>query len=150
MSLQQSFDDPHRPTTDTTVRVFPNIAPTPRSPEPTWWNNPAAIALIGMPLSVGLTWLPWLPPILGVVAMLSSLVVAVCAAVAHLTWPESHVKALAEGAWVARQCGYQAAVSGHELHWMDGDDTIKHATVVRGSTGWDLILTDQNTSISVD
>ena len=136
MSLQQSFDDPHRPTTDTTVRVFPNIAPTPRSPEPTWWNNPAAIALIGMPLSVGLTWLPWLPPILGVVAMLSSLLVA--------------VKALAEGAWVARQCGYQAAVSGHELHWMDGDDTIKHATVVRGSTGWDLILTAQNTSISVD
>lgn len=143
MSLQQFFDDDHRATADTAVRVFPAVARTPRSMEPRRWNNPARVLFFGMPLSVGLTWIPWLPPALGVLVMLLALAVATWSALGCFAWPESRTKALMEGAWVARQCGYRAGVHGDELIWVDPAGALKHADVVRGNSGWDLVLTDR-------
>ncbi|GGG72073.1 hypothetical protein GCM10011374_41040 [Kocuria dechangensis] len=144
MSLQQFFDD-HRPTTTgTPVRVFPAVARTPRLPEPARWTNPFVTLIVTMFVSVGLTWIPWLPLLTGPAVMTLGLTLSVLSTISHLSWPDSRYEAAAEGVWVARQSGYRAGVHGGELRWIDQHGAIKTGHIARGSEGWDLVLTDQD------
>lgn len=45
---------------------------------------------------------------------------------------------------VAPEHGCRTGVHGEELHRLDEHGTLKHAEMVRGNTGWDLVLTDRN------
>ena len=144
MSLQQFFDD-HRPaTTDTPVRIFPAVARTPRLPEPKWWNNPFVVMPVTMTGALILTLIPGLPVLSGLAAMVISLALIVVGAISCFSWPDSRDAAVAEGAWVARQSGYRISVHGDDLRWIDQHGAVKSATVVRGETGWDLVLTGKD------
>ncbi|MCJ8504778.1 hypothetical protein MRU69_07825 [Kocuria flava] len=143
MSLQQHFDGSRPTATGAPVRVFADVARTPRTPAPRGWNNPAAVAVVGMPLSVCLTWIPFLPPLLGVLALALVLGYAAAAAVGWFSWPQSRDDALAEAAWVAAQSGYRVDLREGALRWFDRDGTARCATVLRGAHGWDLVLEDR-------
>jgi hypothetical protein len=56
--LQHFFDDHHRATAGTAVRVSAAVSPTFRPLEPKRWNNPAGAWLIGIPLSIGPAMIP--------------------------------------------------------------------------------------------
>lgn len=144
MSLQPFFDNRRPTTTEAPVRVFPAVAALPRLPEPGRWIHPLGIMLVTMVLSVGLTWITWLPGFTGLVVMLLGIVLTVGCAVSYLKWSDSREKAAAEGVWVARQCGYRASAQGEELRWLGPHGVVKAGHIVRGPKGWDLVLTDQD------
>jgi hypothetical protein len=142
--LQQFFDGRRPAAIGTPVRVFPAVAATPRLPERRWWNNPLGVLPATVAISTALAFLPGLPALTGLVALAIGFALAVVEAISYFSWPESRNKAAAEGVWVAHQSGYRVWVHQDGIRWIDPDGIVKVAIIVRGDTGWDLVLTDQN------
>jgi hypothetical protein len=131
----------HTPTRTALVRVFPNVAPTPRTPAPGKWNHPVGLLLTAMSCAVALTFIPALPPLAAVFTALIGFGLAVLSLVSRWWWwADSRERAVAEGVWVARQSGYRADPDGDHLRWLDQDGKVKRATILLGDRGWNLML----------
>lgn len=140
MSLQQySFDHGRSSTDHAPVRVFESVAPTPWLPGLRWWNNPVVVLLASLVAALALAFVPGAPPLTGFLTAVSGAALVLCMS-AHLWWPLSRERAIAEGAWVAAQSGYRISAHGDALRWSDEDGTARQALVVRGGDGWDLVL----------
>ncbi|MCG2624329.1 hypothetical protein LVY72_20775 [Arthrobacter sp. I2-34] len=140
MSSMQYDDSPIR-TLSGPVRVFRDVAPTPRTPAPQRWNHPVGVLLAMMGLAVLITFVPVLPPTFGLFTGLAGFVLAVLSMVSRWWWwADSRERAVAEAVWVARQSGYRIDADGGQLRWLDQDGRVKRAAVVRGDGGWNLML----------
>ena len=140
MSLQQYSSDHGRSLTGhVPARVFENVAPTPWLPGLRWWNNPVVVLFASLAAALALAFVPGAPPLTGLLTAVSGVAMVLCMS-AHLWWPLSREKAVAEATWVAAQSGYRISAHGDLLRWSDEDGTARQALVVRGGDGWDLVL----------
>jgi hypothetical protein len=142
MNSMHSYDDHgHTQTLPDPVRVFPDVARTPRTPAPRRWNHPVGLLLAAMACAVAFTFIPVLPPLSGAFTGLFGFAVAVLSVLSRWWWwADSRERAVAEGVWVARQSGYRADADGDHLRWLDQDGRVKRATIVLGDRGWNLML----------
>lgn len=142
MSVKQFLDDHDRSrTTATSVRVFADVAGTPRTPAPAWWNHAVTImfvAVIGAALSFTT---PALPALSGLLVAISGVALAALAEIDRGRWHASRARAVEESVWIADQCGYRVDAAGGALRWRNGDRSMVARLGHRGG-GWDLFLLD--------
>ncbi|MHC5558576.1 hypothetical protein [Kocuria sp. U4B] len=142
MSSQQSLDDHDRTrTAPVPVRVFDDVADTPWTPAPRWWNHPMTVAVTATLCACVLTVVPSLPPMTGFLVALTGYVAALGLAISRWWWSTSRDRAGAEAAWVAGQSGYALSVAEGALRWTDEDGT-KSARLDHHRGGWRLSLYD--------
>lgn len=142
MSSKQHLHDHRRAgTPPAPVRVFDDVADTPRTPAPRWWNHPVAIMSVAMISAITVFACPYLPPLSGLVLAVTGVAMASGAEVNRTWWSTSRVRAAEEAVWVADQCGYALEAAGGELHW-NGGGRQKVALLDHHGGGWRLSLYD--------
>lgn len=118
MSSTQYLDD-HGPLRAAAgpVRVFDDVAATPWTPAPRWWNHPVAVLVGTMTAAPFLTITPGLPPMAGFVLAVTGIALTAGSAGSRWWWMLSRDDAPAEAAWVAGQSGCTLSIAQEPLCW---------------------------------
>ncbi|MHC5557394.1 hypothetical protein [Kocuria sp. U4B] len=146
MSLSPFSHHDLHPDTDTTVRVFPAIAPTPALPALRWWNHPLILLPATVILTVNLTHLPALPTATTPILLALSATLTTLGTCSYFAWDDSHHAAATEAAWITAQSGYHLHThhDGHLTWTTPGtppQTPPQAATLTPTPTGWTLTLT---------
>ena len=142
MSLKQSLYHYGRSRTDSTsARVFADVAGTPGTPAPGWWNHPVAIMFASVICAALFFTSPGLPALSGLLAAVSGVALASLAELNRGRWSASRARAVEESVWVAHQSGYQVETVGESLQWSNAGRRMAARLEHRGG-GWHLFLLD--------
>lgn len=123
------------------VRVFADVALTPRVPAPRWWNHPVTFMFVSVVCAALFFTSPALPVLSGLLAVVSGVALASLAEVTRGRWAASRSRAVEESVWIADQCGYQVESVGESLRWRSEDRSMVARLEHRGG-GWHLSLLD--------
>lgn len=128
LSVKQSLIDYGRSGTDSpSVRVFPDVAGTPGTPAPGWWNHPVAIMFAAVICAAVFFTSPGLPALSGLLAAVSGVALAALGELNRGRWSTSRAQAVEESVWIADQCGYQVESVGEVLQWRNPNCTALEA-----------------------
>lgn len=142
MSVKQSLNNYGRARTGfPSVRVFADVAGTPRTPAPGWWNHPVAIMFVSVICAALVFTVPGLPVLSGLLVAVSGVALASLAEVNRGRWSASRARAVEESVWIADQCGYEVESASEALQWRNGDRSMVAELDHRGG-GWRLSLLD--------
>ncbi|WP_298590838.1 hypothetical protein [uncultured Kocuria sp.] len=147
MSVKQSLNNYGRSRTDSlSVRVFADVAGTPGTPAPGWWNHPVAIMFASVISAALFFTSPALPALSGLLAAVSGVALASLAELNRGRWSASRARAVEESVWIADQCGYQVESVGEALQWRNADRSMA-ARLDHSGGGWDLFLLDADAPV---
>lgn len=135
-----SYDSRSR-TSAPSVRVFADVALTPRAPAPRWWNHPVTIMFVSVICAALFFTAPALPVLSGLLAVVSGVALSSLAEVARGRWAASRSRAVEESVWIADQCGHQVEAVDGALRWKSEDRSMAACLEHRGG-GWHLLLLD--------
>ena len=142
MSVKQSWNyyGRHR-TSFLSVRVFAEVAGTPRTPAPAWWNHPVTVMFVAVICAALSFTSPALPAPSGILVAVTGVALASLAERSRGRWSASRARAVEESVWIADQCGYQVESVGEAMQWRNADRNMVARLDHRGG-GWDLVLLD--------
>lgn len=147
MSVKQSLNNYARSRTDSpSVRVFADVAGTPRTPAPGWWNHPVLIMFASVISAALFFTSPGLPALSGLLAAVSGVALASLAEINRGRWSASRARAVEESVWIADQCGYQVEAVGLALQWRNADRSMAARLDHRGGW-WHLFLLDTDAPV---
>ncbi|MEX5237641.1 hypothetical protein [Kocuria arenosa] len=142
MSVKQSLNNYGRhQASSSSVRVFAEVAGTPGTPAPGWWNHPVAIMFAAVICAALVFTSPGLPALSGLLVVVSGVALASLAELNCGRWSVSRARAIEESVWIADQCGYQVEAVGEALQWRNAERSMVARLDHRGR-GWDLFLLD--------
>lgn len=142
MSVKQSLNNYGRSrTTSAPFRVFADVAATPRTPAPGWWNHPVTIMFASVLCAALFFTSPALPALSGLLVAVSGVALASLAELNRGRWSASRARAVEESVWIADQCGHQVETAGGAVQWRNDDRTMAARLDHRGG-GWHLVLLD--------
>ena len=142
MSVKQSLNNYGRSRTSSpSVRVFADVAGTPRTPAPGWWNHPVTIMFASVICAALVFATPALPALSGLLVAVSGVALASLSEMNRGRWSVSRAHAVEESVWLADQCGYQVEAVGEALQWRNAGRSMVARFDHRGG-GWRLLLLD--------